>query len=60
MRSEGGIVWACKNYDRDVMSSLASAFGGSPMMTYVFMSSAGYYEYELVYGIVQRYYYKLS
>lgn len=59
MRSEGGIVWACKNYDGDVMSDMvASAFGSLAMMTSVLVSPEGYYEYEAAHGTVQRHYYK--
>jgi len=59
MRSEGGIVWACKNYDGDVMSDMvASAFGSLAMMTSVLLSPEGYYEYEAAHGTVQRHYYK--
>jgi isocitrate dehydrogenase len=59
MRSEGGFVWACKNYDGDVMSDmLASAFGSLAMMTSVLVSPAGVYEYEAAHGTVQRHYYK--
>lgn len=59
VRSEGGIVWACKNYDGDVMSDMvASAFGSLAMMTSVLVSPEGYYEYEAAHGTVQRHYYK--
>jgi len=59
IRSEGGIVWACKNYDGDVMSDMvASAFGSLAMMTSVLLSPEGYYEYEAAHGTVQRHYYK--
>ena len=59
MRSEGGVVWACKNYDGDVMSDMvASAFGSLAMMTSVLVSPEGYYEYEAAHGTVQRHYYK--
>lgn len=59
MRSEGGIVWACKNYDGDVLSDMvASAFGSLAMMTSVLVSPEGYYEYEAAHGTVQRHYYK--
>jgi isocitrate dehydrogenase len=59
VRSEGGIVWACKNYDGDVMSDLvASAFGSLAMMTSVLVSPDGKYEYEAAHGTVQRHYYK--
>ena len=58
VRSEGGIVWACKNYDGDVMSDLvATAFGSLAMMTSVLVSPEGYYEYEAAHGTVQRHYY---
>ena len=59
MRSEGGFIWACKNYDGDVMSDmLSSAFGSLAMMTSVLVSPHGYYEYEAAHGTVQRHYYK--
>lgn len=59
IRSEGGVVWACKNYDGDVMSDMvASAFGSLAMMTSVLVSPEGYYEYEAAHGTVQRHYYK--
>ena len=59
MKSEGGFVWACKNYDGDVMSDmLSSAFGSLAMMTSVLVSPKGYYEYEAAHGTVQRHYYK--
>lgn len=59
VRSEGGFVWACKNYDGDVMSDMvASAFGSLAMMTSVLVSPEGYYEYEAAHGTVQRHYYK--
>ncbi len=59
MKSEGGFVWACKNYDGDVMSDmLSSAFGSLAMMTSVLVSPHGYYEYEAAHGTVQRHYYK--
>ncbi|MBP2626215.1 MAG: isocitrate dehydrogenase, NADP-dependent [Firmicutes bacterium] len=59
MRSEGGMIWACKNYDGDVMSDMvASAFGSLAMMTSVLVSPEGYYEYEAAHGTVQRHYYK--
>ena len=59
MRSEGGIIWACKNYDGDVMSDMvASAFGSLAMMTSVLVSPNGDYEYEAAHGTVQRHYYK--
>lgn len=59
IRSEGGMVWACKNYDGDVMSDMiASAFGSLAMMTSVLVSPEGVYEYEAAHGTVQRHYYK--
>ena len=59
IRSEGGYIWACKNYDGDVMSDMvSSAFGSLAMMTSVLVSPAGYYEYEAAHGTVQRHYYK--
>ena len=59
IRSEGGFVWACKNYDGDVMSDMvSSAFGSLAMMTSVLVSPDGYYEYEAAHGTVQRHYYK--
>ncbi len=59
MKSEGGYIWACKNYDGDVMSDLvATAFGSLAMMTSVLVSPDGYYEYEAAHGTVQRHYYK--
>ncbi|MCX7772140.1 MAG: isocitrate/isopropylmalate family dehydrogenase, partial [Clostridia bacterium] len=59
MRSEGGFLWACKNYDGDVMSDMvASAFGSLAMMTSVLVSPEGYYEYEAAHGTVQRHYYQ--
>ncbi len=59
MRSQGGIVWACKNYDGDVMSDmLASAFGSLAMMTSVLVSPDGKYEYEAAHGTVTRHYYR--
>lgn len=59
MRSEGGMVWACKNYDGDVMSDMvASAFGSLAMMTSVLVSPEGHYEYEAAHGTVTRHYYK--
>jgi isocitrate dehydrogenase len=58
IRSEGGMVWACKNYDGDVMSDMvATAFGSLAMMTSVLVSPEGYYEYEAAHGTVQRHYY---
>lgn len=59
VRSRGGFIWACKNYDGDVMSDLvATAFGSLAMMTSVLVSPQGYYEYEAAHGTVQRHYYK--
>ena len=59
MRSEGGFIWACKNYDGDVMSDMvSSAFGSLAMMTSVLVSPHGYWEYEAAHGTVQRHYYK--
>ena len=59
MKSEGGFIWACKNYDGDVMSDmLSSAFGSLAMMTSVLVSPHGCYEYEAAHGTVQRHYYK--
>ncbi|NMA65342.1 MAG: NADP-dependent isocitrate dehydrogenase [Clostridiaceae bacterium] len=59
VRSEGGFIWACKNYDGDVMSDMvASAFGSLAMMTSVLVSPEGYYEYEAAHGTVQRHYYR--
>ena len=59
MRSEGGYIWACKNYDGDVMSDMvATAFGSLSMMTSVLVSPDGNYEYEAAHGTVQRHYYK--
>ena len=59
VRSRGGFIWACKNYDGDVMSDmLSSAFGSLAMMTSVLVSPDGYYEYEAAHGTVQRHYYK--
>lgn len=58
IRSEGGFIWACKNYDGDVMSDmLATAFGDLAMMTSVLVSPDGNYEYEAAHGTVQRHYY---
>ncbi len=58
IRSEGGYIWACKNYDGDVMSDmLATAFGSLAMMTSVLVSPEGNYEYEAAHGTVQRHYY---
>ncbi|MFR1758157.1 MAG: NADP-dependent isocitrate dehydrogenase [Christensenellaceae bacterium] len=59
IRSKGGMVWACKNYDGDVMSDmLATAFGSLSMMTSVLVSPEGYYEYEAAHGTVTRHYYR--
>jgi isocitrate dehydrogenase len=59
IRSEGGFIWACKNYDGDVMSDmLATAYGSLAMMTSVLVSPDGIYEYEAAHGTVQRHYYK--
>lgn len=59
MKSEGGFIWACKNYDGDVMSDMvSSAFGSLAMMTSVLVSPDGNYEYEAAHGTVQRHYYK--
>lgn len=59
MKSKGGFIWACKNYDGDVMSDMvATAFGSLAMMTSVLVSPEGYYEYEAAHGTVQRHYYK--
>lgn len=59
VKSEGGFVWACKNYDGDVMSDMvSSAFGSLAMMTSVLVSPDGTYEYEAAHGTVQRHYYK--
>lgn len=59
MKAEGGFIWACKNYDGDVMSDMvSSAFGSLAMMTSVLVSPEGYYEYEAAHGTVQRHYYK--
>ena len=59
VKSEGGIIWACKNYDGDVMSDMvATAFGSLAMMTSVLVSPEGNYEYEAAHGTVQRHYYK--
>lgn len=58
MKSEGGYIWACKNYDGDVMSDMvATAFGSLAMMTSVLVSPEGFYEYEAAHGTVQRHYY---
>lgn len=59
IKSKGGYIWACKNYDGDVMSDMiATAFGSLAMMTSVLVSPAGIYEYEAAHGTVQRHYYK--
>jgi isocitrate dehydrogenase len=59
MKTEGGMLWACKNYDGDVMSDMvASAFGSLAMMSSVLVSPNGYFEYEAAHGTVQRHYYK--
>ncbi len=59
VRSEGGFIWACKNYDGDVMSDMvATAFGSLAMMTSILVSPEGYYEYEAAHGTVQRHYYQ--
>lgn len=59
MKSEGGMIWACKNYDGDVMSDMiSSAFGSLAMMTSVLVSPSGVFEYEAAHGTVQRHYYK--
>lgn len=59
VRSEGGFIWACKNYDGDVMSDMvATAFGSLAMMTSVLVSPDGVYEYEAAHGTVQRHYYR--
>lgn len=59
IKSEGGYIWACKNYDGDVMSDMvATAFGSLAMMTSVLVSPEGYYEYEAAHGTVQRHYYQ--
>ena len=59
IRSEGGFIWACKNYDGDVMSDMvATAYGDLSMMTSVLVSPNGVYEYEAAHGTVQRHYYK--
>ena len=58
MKSEGGYIWSCKNYDGDVMSDMvATAFGSLAMMTSVLVSPEGFYEYEAAHGTVQRHYY---
>jgi isocitrate dehydrogenase len=59
MKSEGGFIWACKNYDGDVMSDmLSSAFGSLAMMTSVLVNPDGKYEFEAAHGTVQRHYYR--
>lgn len=59
VKSEGGFIWACKNYDGDVMSDMiSSAFGSLAMMTSVLVSPDGIYEYEAAHGTIQRHYYK--
>jgi len=59
IRSHGGYIWACKNYDGDVMSDMVStAYGSLAMMTSVLVSPDGIYEYEAAHGTVQRHYYK--
>jgi isocitrate dehydrogenase len=59
MKAKGGFIWACKNYDGDVMSDMvSSAFGSLAMMTSVLVSPSGVYEYEAAHGTVQRHYYK--
>ena len=59
MRSSGGMIWACKNYDGDVMSDMvATAFGSLAMMTSVLVSPDGNYEYEAAHGTVTRHYYR--
>lgn len=59
MKAKGGFIWACKNYDGDVMSDMvSSAFGSLAMMTSVLVSPSGIYEYEAAHGTVQRHYYK--
>ncbi len=59
MKSKGGVLWACKNYDGDVMSDMvASAFGSLAMMSSVLVSPHGYFEYEAAHGTVQKHYYK--
>ena len=59
MKSEGGLLWACKNYDGDVMSDmLGSAYGSLAMMTSVLVSPHGFYEFEASHGTVQKHYYK--
>jgi isocitrate dehydrogenase, NADP-dependent, eukaryotic type len=59
IRSDGGFIWACKNYDGDVMSDMvATAYGSLAMMTSVLVSPQGFYEYEAAHGTVQKHYYK--
>ena len=59
MKAKGGFIWACKNYDGDVMSDMvSSAFGSLAMMTSVLVSPHGYFEYEAAHGTVQRHYYR--
>ncbi|MDO4306332.1 MAG: NADP-dependent isocitrate dehydrogenase [Eubacteriales bacterium] len=59
MKADGGFIWACKNYDGDVMSDMvSSAFGSLAMMTSVLVSPYGYYEYEAAHGTVQKHYYR--
>jgi isocitrate dehydrogenase len=59
MKAEGGFIWACKNYDGDVMSDMvSSAFGSLAMMTSVLVSPSGVFEYEAAHGTVQRHYYQ--
>ena len=59
MKAEGGFIWACKNYEGDVMSDMvSSAFGSLAMMTSVLVSPHGYFEYEAAHGTVQRHYYR--
>ncbi len=59
MKAKGGFIWACKNYDGDVMSDMvSSACGSLAMMTSVLVSPDGVYEYEAAHGTVQRHYYK--
>ena len=59
MKADGGFIWACKNYDGDVMSDMiSSAFGSLAMMTSVLVSPEGYFEYEAAHGTVQRHYYR--
>ncbi len=59
MKSEGGVLWACKNYDGDVMSDmLGSAYGSLAMMTSVLVTPERYFEYEAAHGTIQRHYHK--